>query len=172
MMYSVPFVGCHPKSLTSLDKSMTKHLRAILRKPAHIGHDTTHQIWAMAQVDRPHEQALNLLKAHLAWKRASASALVQLSQRRRSVDWLPRMASPWRGASRSRFLTIYVDITTSPEVLAYAEGQLHAFQRLAESQVIKASSANPVESVATCIPFVLVVSRCSPASMLCAYIAN
>ena len=34
-------------------------------------------------------------------KRLSASALDQESLRMRRVDWLPRMASPWRGASRS-----------------------------------------------------------------------
>ena len=35
-----------------------------------------------------------------------ASALVQESQRSRSVDWFPRIASPTSGASRSRFLMI------------------------------------------------------------------
>ena len=39
-------------------------------------------------------------------KRLSASASDQESLQMRSVDWLPRIASPTSGASRSRFLTM------------------------------------------------------------------
>ena len=122
LMYSVPFVGCHPKSLLSLDKSMTKHLRAILRKPAHIGHDTNHHIWTLAQVDRPHVQALRLLEAHLTKLKCK--------------------------------LCTAPDITTTTEALEYAEGQLRAFQRLAESQVFQDVSHHPAETAAACVPCV------------------
>ena len=54
-------------------------------------------------------------------KRASASALDQESLRMRRVDWFPRIASPTRGASRSRFLTMrgvncsWIRLNTCPD---------------------------------------------------------
>ena len=64
-MYSISFVGCHPKSLDRIDRAMVKHLRAILKKPAHISRETNARIWDMAQVARPRQQAMQQLQAHV-----------------------------------------------------------------------------------------------------------
>ena len=65
LMYSIPFVGCHPRSLMSLDRTILRHLRAILRKPAHKSRVPNSDIWTESQVTRPHIQALRQLQAHL-----------------------------------------------------------------------------------------------------------
>ncbi|CAE7620575.1 pol, partial [Symbiodinium sp. KB8] len=52
-MYSQHVVGVTSKSLRRLNTMLTKHLRAILRLPAHLSHVTNHSIWHQAQLPQP-----------------------------------------------------------------------------------------------------------------------
>ena len=76
---------------------------------------TTGVNWVWTRLKMPPPSAPGVFGKYLASrgprsfvlrKRLSASLLDQESLRMRSVDWLPRMASPTSGASRSRFRTI------------------------------------------------------------------
>ena len=64
-LYSLPCVGCHDKSLAALDSALVRHLRAILRIPAHLSHVTNSMVWQQAQLDRPVVTVTRQLKAHL-----------------------------------------------------------------------------------------------------------
>ncbi|CAE7628398.1 jockey\pol [Symbiodinium sp. CCMP2456] len=86
-LYSLPFVGCHERSLEALDRALVKHLRAILRIPAHISHITNTEVWAQAQVDRPLVAILRQLKAHVDKRRAQYQTAPDITAEAKALNY-------------------------------------------------------------------------------------
>ena len=68
LLYSVEVVGCTLSGLQRLRALATRHLRAILRQPAHLSHVTNAAIWATANL-RPVEQSIRARMCSLLEKR-------------------------------------------------------------------------------------------------------
>ncbi|CAE7946816.1 Pol, partial [Symbiodinium sp. KB8] len=62
MMYSLNAVGVTAQGLQRWETRVLKHLRAILRQPAHLTHVTNGAIWQRANLRRPGEQLLEQIR--------------------------------------------------------------------------------------------------------------
>ncbi|CAE7894335.1 Pol [Symbiodinium microadriaticum] len=62
MMYSLNAVGVTAQGLQRWETRVLKHLRAILRQPAHLTHVTNDAIWQRANLRRPGEQLLEQIR--------------------------------------------------------------------------------------------------------------
>ena len=73
--YSLPVVGVTPSSLRQITSALTRHLRAILKLPAHLTHVTTRAVWEQADIVQPGAALQNTLEnfaAKLQAKRLTA----------------------------------------------------------------------------------------------------
>ncbi|OLQ10657.1 LINE-1 retrotransposable element ORF2 protein [Symbiodinium microadriaticum] len=66
LLYSLPAVGLTEPSLRRLETRMLKHLRAILRLPAHLTRARNEDVWQQAQVDPPGPRVLQALASFRA----------------------------------------------------------------------------------------------------------
>ena len=74
LLYSLPAVGFTENGLRRLETRVLRHLRAILRLPAHLTRVPNTEIWHRAQVDPPGHQILRALSAFRARLEARAHA--------------------------------------------------------------------------------------------------
>ena len=72
LLYSLPAVGLTATSLKRLETRVLKHLRAILRLPAHLTRVRNEEVWQQAQVDPPGSRVLQALTSFRAKLEARA----------------------------------------------------------------------------------------------------
>ena len=73
--YSLPVVGVTPSSLRQITSALTRHLRAIMKLPAHLTHVTTRAVWEQAGIVQPGvalQNTLERFEAKLQAKRLTA----------------------------------------------------------------------------------------------------
>ena len=63
LLYSLPAVGLSERGLRKLETRALKHLRAILRQPAHLTHVSNTDIWSRARITPLGEQVLQTLSS-------------------------------------------------------------------------------------------------------------
>eukprot|EP00439_Symbiodinium_sp_Y106_P047170 s551_g6.t1 len=73
LLYSLEATGCTSRGLIRLRVLATRHLRAILRKPAHLSRISNSDIWSQARLDPP-ELSLRHRLVHLCQRRDPAIA--------------------------------------------------------------------------------------------------
>ena len=73
LLYSLEATGCTSRGLIRLRVLATRHLRAILRKPAHLSRISSSDIWSQARLDPP-ELSLRHRLVHLCQRRDPAIA--------------------------------------------------------------------------------------------------
>ena len=91
--YSLPMVGLTHASLHKLTSVLTKHLRAILRLPAHLTHVATATVWARAGLEQPGpllKASLLRFSARLQAKHNSAPDITTAPDTLRRLEGLER----------------------------------------------------------------------------------
>ncbi|CAE7667301.1 Pol [Symbiodinium sp. CCMP2592] len=72
MYYSLPATGFTKDGLDRLTKAATRHIRAILRQPAHLTHTDNHTVWQQTQLNMPGDAILQMLRCFRARLQAKA----------------------------------------------------------------------------------------------------
>ena len=88
MMYSLNAVGVTAQGLRRWETRVFKHLRAIMRQPAHLTHVTNDAIWRTAQLRRPGEQLLEQLRQARLKLEARAQAKPDITTEGGTIPYL------------------------------------------------------------------------------------
>ena len=92
VLYSQHIVGVTSNSLQKLTTLLTRHLRAILRVPAHLTHVTNHAVWSQANLPLPGWQLQHALQVHHKRLLHKQSATPDITTTPQALEFLDQQA--------------------------------------------------------------------------------
>ena len=92
VLYSQHIVGVTSNSLQKLTTLLTRHLRAILRVPAHLTHVTDHAVWSQANLPLPGWQLQHALQVHHKRLLHKQSATPDITTTPQALEFLDQQA--------------------------------------------------------------------------------